>query len=437
MDFQQVYAEAAKLHNKGDLQRACQIYDRLLAQKPDYGHLLYAYGTALSQSQMFGLAINMLRQAVGKDPNNHEAWHNLGLSYRTMGMLDEAIGAYQVVLTKNLTPVEKCALYGNLSGCYVNEGNPAKAVELADLGLAIQDKPQLRNHKALALLELGRYEEGFKLYEARFELPEFTKRDFGDVPRWDGKPTKSLAIHGEQGLGDELLFLTCLKKVLPLCEEVHIECAVRLLGLLKHSFRNEPKVKLYPSHGELIGRCKPTAWTAMGSLPAHMWPFEPWTFLESSRTFKKEGKRVGLSWRGGTLKTHEYYRNAPLEMWKPLISDLRSKAEVISVQYGDAAPMAKHLELPHDEANISDLDSLAGMLKSCDLVISVCNTTIHMCGALGVPCIVLVPDKPAWRYGLTGDKSDWYESVEYVRKAKDEPWESVMWRLREKVRAWS
>ncbi len=439
MDYQQVFQHAAKLHNAGQIQQACQIYDRMLAENPDEPHLLYAYGTAMSQSSMYGLAIALLRQATAKNPKNHEAWHNLGLSYRTIGMMDKAISAYQVVMSMPLSDTEKAALYGNLSGCYINEGNPAKALELANIGLGFEDRPQLRNHKALALLELGRYVEGFKMYEARFELPEFTKRDFGNVPRWDGKPTKILAVHGEQGLGDEILFLTCLKKVLPLVEEVHVECAFRLLGLLKHSFRNEPKVKFYPSHSELIGRVKPTAWTAMGSLPMETWPWERNAYLSSSRKYNRgTWPRVGISWRGGTLKTHEYYRNAPIEEWKPVVWAARGNGlEVISLQYGDAANMAKVLDIPHDGASIDDMDTLTAMVQSCDLVISVCNTTVHQAGAAGVPCWQLVPSKPDWRCGQVGEDCHWYESVKFIRQAPGESWKSVLERTAEKVKVWA
>ena len=438
-EFKQAFDHAARLHNGGKIAEACAIYDRLLAQAPGDPFLLYAYGTACSQSNMFGLAINMLRQSTEANPSNHEAWHNLGLSYRNIGQVEKGISAYQRVLAMDLPPDQKVSLYGNLSGCYINEGCPEKAIHYANLGLAIQDRPQLRNHKALALLEMGDYLNGFKLYEARYELPEFTKRDFGDAPKWDGSPVKVLAIHGEQGLGDEIHFLTTLAKVLPLVEECHIECAVRLLGVLKHSFRNEPKVKLYTSHQELSARVKPDAWIGMGSLPALTWPWQKNVWLKSSRTYRKgQWPRVGISWKGGTLKTHEYHRNAPIEDWKQFVWGARANGvEVISVQYGPADDVAKHLDIEHDAASIADMDTLTGMIQSCDLVVSVCNTTVHQAGASGTPCWQLVPAKPDWRWGQTGEECYWYDSVSFIRQRKDEAWSSVLATATSRLQEWA
>lgn len=439
--FEQELQYACALHSKGDLKSAVQIYDRLLAKNRRHPHLLYAYGTAMTMSDMHGLGVELLSNAVKHNPKNHEAWHNLGMAYRTLGIIDQAVAAYTQVLTLDIDDDAKAKLYGNLSGCFINEACPEKCLEFADKGLALApNSPQLHNHKALALLELGRYEEGFNEWEARFNLPEFVKRDYGNVPRWDGKPTKSLVIHGEQGLGDEIMFMTCLKKVIPLAEEIHVECAFRLLGLFQHSFRAYPQIKFYATHSELVSKVSGlTAWTAMGSLPHDTWPWEKWTYLQSSRKYRKGNwPRVGISWRGGTLKTHEYHRNAPLGDWKQLVWACRSMGiECISVQYGPAEQMAKELDVEHDHASIADMDTLTGMVQSCDLVISVCNTTVHQAGATNTPCWQLTPSKPDWRWGLEGESCYWYDSVSFIRQDKGESWNSVLARTVERLKVWA
>lgn len=423
--LQAAYAHAVKLHNSGKVQEAIPLYDRLLPFLNDNAHALYACGSAHAQVGHYGIATVMLERSVALDASNFEALINLGLSYRSVGMIDKAVAVYKRVLGMELpTDDAKVGLYGNLSGCFVNEGRPEEAIKWADMGLAIRETPQLHNHRALALLELGRYKEGFAEYEHRFGLPEFTNRDYKGVPKWGGLPVGKLAIHGEQGLGDEILFLTQLKKVLPLADEIHVECASRLVGLLRHSFREYPQVKFYPTHEHLMkAGVQLDAWTAMGSLPITLWPFERNAYLQSSRKFTRPVKvpRIGISWRGGTLKTHEYYRNAPLDSWKVLVDSLRARgAEVISLQYGPAEEAAQVLGVEHRNADIADLDSLTGLIQSCDLVLSVCNTAIHLAGATGTKCVVVVPTKPAWRYGLKGTHSDWYESVQYERQLPGE-----------------
>ena len=438
--FEEVFKRATKLHLSGKINEALEVYDKIIAHAPDDPKLLACMGTAFSQAGAYGMSIQLLTKAVKLDPTIWDAWHNIGISCRTMGMIDKAMECYRTELTSpTLGQAEMAQIYGNMSGCYINEGDPEAAIVLADKGLRYNpNSPQLKNHKALALLELGCYEEGFKLYEARYELPEFHKRDFGKAPRWDGKPVGKLAIHGEQGIGDELLFLARVPQILDRVEELAIECTPRLLGILKNSFKGELKVKIFPDHASLQKAFVADAWLGLGSLMLHAWPPIRNVYLKPSRAyFRGERPRIGISWRGGTLRTHEYHRNAPFELWKPYVERIKGVGvDLISVQYGPAADMAKTLGIPHDEANIADLDMLCSMIKSCDLIVSVCNTTIHMAGVLGVPCKVLVPAKPAWRYGQKGEQSDWYDSVSYIRQGKEESWDSVMARATKFTEEW-
>ena len=439
--YKEVMDRARDHHLKGEIGDALSLYDKCLVFSPNEPFLMFCMGCAFAQVQQFGLAIDLLTRVTALRPELADAWHNLGISYRTMGLVDKAEECYQKELaTGTLSQTDTAVVYANWSGCYVNEGMPERVVELADMGLRYNpESVELRNHKALALLELGKYEEGFALYEARYNLSIFHRRDYKAAPRWDGKPVGKLAIHGEQGIGDEILFLSYLKQILPLTQEIAVECTPKLVGLLRHSFRNEPKLKFYPDHDALIAAFKADAWCAMGSLPVYVGRLLPNVYLEASRAyFRSERPRLGISWRGGTLRTHEYHRNAPIEYWQSFVERIKSYGiDVISVQYGPAKDMAKQLGIPHDEDNIADIDTLAGMIRSCDRIVSVCNTTIHMAGALGVPCTVLVPSKPAWRYGLTGEKSDWYESVDYIRQAKGEAWDAVMARATKQTEEWA
>ena len=66
-------------------------------------------------------------------------------------------------------------------------------------------------------------------------------------------------------------------------------------------------------------------------------------------------------------------------------------------------------------AKAQDYYETARLVASCDLVISVCTSIVHLAGALGVPCWVMTPNKPAWRYGLQGGMV-WYRSVRLYRQ---------------------
>jgi ADP-heptose:LPS heptosyltransferase len=76
---------------------------------------------------------------------------------------------------------------------------------------------------------------------------------------------------------------------------------------------------------------------------------------------------------------------------------------------------------------VHDYYETARLVASCDLVISVCTSVIHLAGALGVPCWVMTPKWPAWRYQNTGGMP-WYRSVRLYRAPEvgQDAWKPVV-----------
>lgn len=412
--------EQFKLGNKGEAE---QVYCRIIAEHEDNGLAHLALGTLYACSNAPGRAITFLKRGLNLQPNHAGANANLAAVYRTLGRKDLAMEYNQRALA--LAPGDANVM-SNISGLYVNAAEPDKAIYWAEKALAVKpDMAEAANHRALAFLEQGRYEKGWSEYDARLNVRGFHRRPY-EVPMWDGKPVKKLAIHGEQGLGDEIMFLTLYRQAKELADEIAIEVSPRLVTLIQSSF---PEAKVFGTHEELIQHFAPEAWIAMGSLPRLLWPVRPNVYLKPSTEYPKAGPRIGISWYGGTHLTHRELRNTVIDDWKTFL-DL--DAEFISLQYGEAGEEAKELGIPHDREAIADLDRLAAMIKSCDLVISVCNTTIHMAGALGVPCLILTPTAAAWRYGLKGEKMVWYDSPRMVRQGPGESWASVFQRAKVK-----
>lgn len=443
---QDVLKKAQIAHQTGQFGLAEQLYDRLLASNERHWGIESGLGTLYTQAGRLGVAKHFLQAAISHVPDNpvmrldYEQnlaglWCNLAIAYRSNGENERAIEAYQKSLAIN--PLD-AAVLSNLSGCFINYGQPERALYWADKALEVDPKfPQARNHRSLALLEMGNYELGFREYDARMDLPQFHRRPY-TCAMWCGQQVDVLAVHGEQGLGDEILFCTLLRKALTRAKEIHVECSPRLVGLFTNSFAGQP-VKFYGTHDELAAGCKPDAWVAMGSLPRILAPWEKVEYLKASKPYGKGAwPRVGISWRGGSMATHEYVRNAPIDAWKPLIKAARmAGVEVISLQYGQADEYAQELEVPHDAAGIADMDVLTAMVQSCDLVVSVCNTTVHQAGASGTPAWQLVPSKPDWRCGMKSEKYVWYDSVDFIRQKEGEDWFAVLLRTTERFAKWA
>lgn len=432
---QDVLDEAKRCHAQGNLPRAEELLCKVISYAEDHPEPYFHLGTIYAQTSNHGRAITFLKKTLELEPRSNGAMMNLASVYRQIENREQSKYWIEQALAIERTPF----VLSNMAGLYVNAGQPELAVRWADEALSLSpDLAQAGNHRALALLELGRWEEGWKQYDSRLDVPGFHRRPFAS-PMWEGQKVAKLAIHGEQGLGDEIMFMTLLRQVLPLVDECHIECAVRMVELFRHSFRNEPKVRFYGTYEELAAAVTVDAWIPMGSLPRIFGSWHKDQYLCASKKYGRGAwPRLGISWRGGSVLTHERIRNAPIEAWKPLIQAARSNGiEVISVQYGNADEVAQALEVPHDAAGIADMDVLTAMIQSCDLLISVCNTSVHQAGASNTPALQLVPSAPDWRCGLTGDKYRWYDSVDLMRQKDGEEWESVLLRATDYLNNWA
>jgi ADP-heptose:LPS heptosyltransferase len=82
----------------------------------------------------------------------------------------------------------------------------------------------------------------------------------------------------------------------------------------------------------------------------------------------------------------------------------------------------------------SDLDGLAALIASLDLVITVSNTTAHLAGALGIPVWTLVPrgagalwywfdPSPPWQV------APWYPAMRLYPQSVPGAWEPVIDRV--------
>jgi hypothetical protein len=143
--------------------------------------------------------------------------------------------------------------------------------------------------------------------------------------------------------------------------------------------------------------------------------------------------RVGISWTGGQKAGRVQKRTVPLSWWKSILSN---DCEFVSLQYTDCAAEIEAVERggvtikQYDEVKAHDYYETAKLVKSCDLVISCCTSVIHLAGALGVPCWVLTPKHPAWRYQESG-RMPWYRSVRLYRQPETESgaWVPVLERI--------
>ena len=451
-----VEVDGAQVKKSDAMTEVIRMYDMILGVmlKNEGSHNetwrpLYGLGTAYQERGLNNIASVMLEMSAHHRPDFGGTWNNLGIAYRGAGREDKALVAFKAateLMPGDVNPPS------NISGMLINTGNPNGVLEWAEKALAIDpDHAQSRWHRAMGLLELQRWDEAWEWHEARLNPTsncKMARRNYhGDreTPMWDGKTKGRVVIHGEQGLGDEIMFASCLPDAIATGAEIVLECAPRNANLLASSF---PGVKVLGTHATdgmewtpELG--KPDFKTALGSLPKFYrrseadFPKVPYLkpSAEKRQYWRGELKplgrwpKVGVAWQGGHFNTRVDLRSFRLEEFAPL---LRQKANFVSLQYTKSAKAeveASGFRIAHwpKAAEAEDMEELAALIAELDLVISVCQTAIHIAGAVGTPTWVLTPAAPAWRYGAT-DRTDmaWYGPHLRQIRQKGEGWGVVV-----------
>jgi tetratricopeptide (TPR) repeat protein len=295
---------------------------------------------------------------------------------------------------------------------------------------------------------------GWTNYEYRLQAQEGGALT-GHHPPWRGEDLagKTLLVLGEQGIGDQIMFASCLAEVAARARQCILVCEHRLVKLFARSFpevvvrspqsltREElERADLEVQAGSLPGWFRRSA----AAFPAHR------GYLRADRdrvAYWRErvgaaggGLRIGLSWRGGTAKTRSRLRSIPLAELAPVLA--APGARFVSLQYGDVAAeladfrRASGIDVAAFPEAISDYDETAALVTALDLVVTVCTSIVHLTGALGRPVWVLVPSVPEWRYCLAGDTLPWYPSARLFRQQPGEPWSRAVAAVAAALAAW-
>lgn len=415
-------AESAAM--TGDHARAAQWYQERLALDPQADAGIWSnFGNSLARLERFAEAIPPLEQAVALAPQ----------------LLDARI---------------------NLAYALYYAGQTAAAADELDAALRIEcndfDGRWFRAHLHLAA---HRFAAGWRDYEFRTVQAGVSPRTV-PFPLWRGGDLsgKTLLVTAEQGVGDQIMFVSCLPELMARTGRVILECEARLVPLFIRSFPAAQVVEQSPEPLPTWRDIGPDidCHLPMGSLPAHFRP-DPAAFSAASIPFLcpdpdalarcrerlatiGNGMKVGIAWRGGVALSRTRSRSLSLKEMAPLLR--LPGCDFVSLQYGScteeiaALQVDTGIDLPHWPERLADLDEFAALTAALDLVVTVCSAPVHFAGALGKPALVLVPYAPEWRYAGIDGRMLWYPDVSLLPQPAPGDWASVLATAARQIAQW-
>lgn len=446
----------------GKLAEARTLLTQMQSQFPDRTEILHNLHSVETQAKRHQEAAKFAMAAIEKSPTDPNGYNNLGASMSALGLNQQAKAAFDVVLA--LQPGHGTA-NANLALILAGEGKINEAILLLEKVLqAAEAKHDLGNIHAVRhnlgfqYLKVGRLAEGWSHLESGFSSHidqnrgRRPQRSF-QKPRWKGQALhgQTLLVWREQGLGDEILFSTCLKELVGIDGKIIVECETRLIKTLARSFPefhfrevayyNKPGLPAYHHDydyqipvGSLCGifRQKIEDFDRSG----------PYIVVDPERAqiyrnriaeavSGNEKKRlIGICWRSGVIEPTRNSGYTTLDAWEDIfaIPDI----QLVNLQYGKCEEELLAVEekfnikiLRWSDLNLqNDLDDVFALMSCLDEVITVATAVNAMAAAVGLP-VRMMSNCRGWPL-LGTDRYPFFPNVQLCRPEAHQAFDQVI-----------
>lgn len=420
---------ATVLRDKGKYAEASEILKAAIFLNPDDPTLWNSMGTIMNDLADFEHALTFYSEAIRLKPDFARAYYNRGNILIFTGPLDQAREDFAQAVK-----------------------NPASA----------DDEVHMRYALGQTMVASGALETAWQAYDARLDTRyPGTARFAMPKPQWqqgESLKGKRLLLVGEQGLGDEILFMNAghdLIKELGPEGNLYIACERRLVPLFERSF---PDAEVGP-HMTISDNGKPVrlvpfmaarleeydVWAPMASVLSVVrndlckFPADP-AFLkadpervshwrEQLKAFGP-GPYVGLTWKSMKADPRRARFYMPTEAWGPILDH---GVTYISLQYGDDTDDIADFKAQfgvdiHKLSGIdlrNDLDDLAALCSAMDLMIGPMNATTNIGMACGTPACIMSGSRWAWPLLGTQSRLPWYPNAEVFAPQTSYAWGEV------------
>jgi tetratricopeptide (TPR) repeat protein len=416
---------------------AIAAYRKAIRLEPGLAPAHFNLGQLLRERGDFAGAVIAFEGAAQLRPTAGDAWLNLGAMLERVERYRDAVAAYRRAagcVTDDPTPTY------NLGNALLALGDLSGAAEAFRSVIETRaDHVEAQWNLATALLAAGDFAGGWTQYEWRWTKLGLDPTGRFPWPMWNGGPLadKRILVWREQGLGDEILFATCVRDLAAAGAEVTLATSPRLVSLFARSF---PGITVIDDG--TWGDREFDYHIPLGSLPRHLrtrrqaFPIDPKFLTPDSAVATKwatrldrlrQGLKVGICWRSGLVTGDRARGYSPIEAWGPLFAV--PGIHWINLQYDDCVT---ELEVAQHQFGVTvhrwpsenlkdDLESVVGLLWNLDAVITAPTAVSSLAGAAGVSTWELDNGSDWTAHGE--DRSPWFPSIRVIRR----PFGSTDW----------
>ncbi len=292
-------------------------------------------------------------------------------------------------------------------------------------------------HEGICKIALGDI-DGWRLFSVRrkmVKLPSLIQ----NLKTWDGhSPVENLLIWWPEGagIGGEIMRLIFLPNILIKAKKVGIICDTRLHSILMQTF---PQIKCYPYSMLTLGTANNydaeidlISLTQFFLTPSYQaQPILRTNTRADVNVLKPllstRKIRCGISWFTPN-KRSQAQRSIPAHILSDWIDSLED-IEFYALQHDlDNCPefQIHNSRLQYLIDARKDINGLLDLAANMDVIVTIGNSTAHLTGALGIPTLVLLPQKPRFQWGISGDQTPFYKRMKLIRQKTHDDWNECL-----------
>ena len=429
---------------------AISFLEKYELKKPKDEKVKVIIGFAYYNIKQYKTAKNILLEVTKSNNYNEQALTILGNCHEELGDLDQAKNYYNQTLKINPNNVEAI---NHLATCYFYNGNTNQAMDLYNLSLTINNNnSNTRYFLSLCQLAQSNYKQGWLNFESRWLAIGFNSVKLkSNLPKFKiDMDKKNLLLWGEQGLGDQILFLRFLKNIKPYVNNLFIKIDKRLHPLINRFcsgiifFDKDVNLNL-------------DAQLPLGDLPS-LFVKDNSYFLNNKNYYLSSDPKIkkklevniksknkflcGISWISNTDEIGSN-KSITLDTLKPILE--LENVEFLDLQYTETLTERENfynknnIKIKKIETidNFNDLNGLISLIDVCDFVITISNTNAHISGSLGKKTFLLLPKGKGrlWYWISNKGRSVWYPKIDVIEQEQVGDWQPVIKKLQKKVKA--